>query len=250
MNPEEMTHTGLQTMDPQCMRRVTEDTFVPAMLADMKTNHVGAGEAWTNQVQDVYMTPLRIPAETPVAWSDAQVHDIIARNPSLEKDDFLLPNEDRPFPIVGTTLVGPAAGAPYTAGDGSNRNFSMIEMTPMYVGTMHTEDMEYQYKHGLKHTIRVGGTVESFAFSRSGEGPKHGLAAGDSTGLLTVPRTKRHDALDASHMASASSFAIGAFVDTMPYKFPRMLHYILTTGLNLPRETRFLPMAGAMRTFW
>jgi hypothetical protein len=83
------------------------------------------------------MSPLGIQGHQPVAWNSEHVQDIRARNPSLTTTAFTLPkNSQRPFPIVGTTLVGPDDGAPYTSGEGGNRNLSMLEMTPLYVGTL------------------------------------------------------------------------------------------------------------------
>jgi hypothetical protein len=50
VDPKLFTSEKLQEMDPQCMRRVTDGDFVPAMLKEMKEKHVGMGEAWVNRV--------------------------------------------------------------------------------------------------------------------------------------------------------------------------------------------------------
>ena len=221
LNPEDFARERLQEMDSQCMRRVTNISFVPAMLKDMKDNHVGMGEAWANRVQAVYMEPLGIERNMPIAWSQEQVADIRARNPSLQDRAFALPaSASRPYPIVGSTLVGPGAGAPYTVGDNSNRNLSMLEMSPLYFGAMNTRHVDYHYAHGLKHTLTVGGAVEPYAFTRSSPGASTGLNSGQTSGVVSVPASPTSDTVDIAHIGAASSFAPGAFMDTLPLTIP------------------------------
>jgi hypothetical protein len=132
----------LQEMDPYCMRNVTSGDFVPAMLKEMEDKNIGAAEAWSNRVQVVYMDPLNIPPQQSVAWNQENLNDIISRNPSLSERKFTLPTDSsRPYPIIGSTLVGPNDGAPYTSGDGGNRNFSLLEMTPLYIGAMNAGNL-------------------------------------------------------------------------------------------------------------
>ena len=219
LDPSEFSLEKLQEMNPQCMRAVTNGNFVPAMLQKMKETNIGIGEGWINQVQAVYMDPLGIKGQQPVAWNAQHANDIRTRNPSLGDADFTMPtNVQRPFPIVGSTIVGPDAGAPYSSsGDGGgNRNFTMFEMSPLYVGSLLTTDVEYKYSKGMKHTIRVGGAIESFAYNRHGTAPASGLTADELSGVLSVPAAEATDALDPAHMAGASGYAIGAFMDTLP----------------------------------
>ena len=220
LDPSAFSLEKLQEMHPQCMRALTNGNFVPAMLEEMKESNVGIGEAWINRVQAVYMEPLGIKSGIPLAWNNEQISSICSRNPSLVDTTFTLPtNSQRPFPIVGSTMVGPDAGAPYSSGDNGSRNFTMLEMSPLYVGSLLTTDVEYQYSKGFKHTVRVGGAVESFAYSRHGKAPPSGLAASELTGDLFVPVVDTEDTtdvMDPAHMAGASGFAIGAFMDTLP----------------------------------
>lgn len=221
LNPENFTREELQVMDPRCMRRVTNGSFVPAMLQDMKENHVGMAEAWVNRVQSVYMEPLGIERHMPIAWSQEQVDDIRARNPSLQDRAFALPaSSSRPFPIVGSTLVGPGAGAPYTVGEDSNRNLSMLEMSPLYFGAMNTRRIDYHYKHGLTHTRTVGGAVEPYALTRTAPGASTGLSAAQTSGTLSVPASAATETVDIAHIGAASSFAPGGFMDTLPLNIP------------------------------
>lgn len=97
------------------------------------------GEAWVRTYQDVYLTPLNIPSNQRVSWNAETVKAIKAKNPSLANVSFLIPRQSgRPFPIVGSTLIGPEEGAPYDYGE--NRNLTMFEMTPLYVGSLNSSE--------------------------------------------------------------------------------------------------------------
>ena len=125
-------------MDASCMRAVTNTDYVPIMLRAIQAG-LSAGEAWVQAYQEVYLTPLGIPLSVPPSWSQAVVDDIVAENPNLARQKFVLPKDNmRPFPIVSSTLIGPAEGAPYDYGD--NRNLTMLEMTPLYVGTLNARE--------------------------------------------------------------------------------------------------------------
>ena len=113
------------------------------------------------------------------------VDDVLKRNPSLSSVHFNLPkNQDRPYPIIGTTLIGPTEGSPYSnEGLGrSNLNASFLEITPIYTGHMKTLDIEYTYAKGVKHTKRTGGLVESIGFPRKGNAAIKGLASSTTSG--------------------------------------------------------------------
>lgn len=120
-------------MDTGCMRKVTDSDYTKIMIELMRDG-AGGGEAWVGAYQQVYLDPMNIPAKRLVSWSEETVNDIINRNPSLRSADFVIPTGRRPFPIVGTTLVGPEEGEPYSYDD--NRNLTMLELSAMYVGTM------------------------------------------------------------------------------------------------------------------
>ena len=115
--------------------------------------------------------------------------EIKKRNPVLQDAKFNLPTDsDRPFPIVGATLIGPTDGSPfYTGKPNENANYTFLEFTPMYIGHMKAIDVDYKYSAGFKHTKRVGGVLESFAFPAKGSSPVLGLKESESTALLNVP---------------------------------------------------------------
>jgi hypothetical protein len=157
-----------------------------------------------------------------IAWSEEQLDELRTRNPSLQDRSFALPaSTSRPYPIVGSTLVGPGEGAPYKIGNQSNRNLTMFEMSPLYFGAMNTREIDYDYTHGLTHTLTVGGVVEPYAFTRSASGASVGLSPGQTNGTLAVPASGVTDTVvDIAHISAASSFAPGAFMDTLPLGIP------------------------------
>jgi hypothetical protein len=222
VDPADITQQNLKIMDKDCMRGVTDAQYVIKMIEYMLLG-VDAGEAWMKTYQHVYLKPLGIPDDTPFSWSEDTVSKIKAANPSLEKKDFVLPRSNRPYSIVGTSNLGPAAGAPYTFG--KNLNLTMLEMTPLYVGSMNTKEVEYHYHHGFTHKKTMGGAVEPFAYALydSGAVPKHGMEDEDVTDSVMVPSFK--EPLDLAHVGGASSYAVGMFMDSLPEKLRTNLDY-------------------------
>lgn len=223
VDPADITREGLKAMDKNCMRGVTDADYVGKMIEYMLLG-TDAGEAWMKAYQHVYLKPLGIPAGQSFSWSEDTVAHIKSVNPSLKDSPFTLPaNSNRPFSIVGTTNLGPAAGAPYTFG--KNLNLTMLEMTPLYVGSMNTKEVEYDYHHGLTHKITMGGVVEPFGYSLSDSGavPKHGLGDSEVSEFEMIPKFK--DPLDLAHVGGASSYAIGMFMDSLPEKLRTNMDY-------------------------
>jgi len=90
----------------------------------------------------------------------------------------------------------------------------MIEITPLYVGQMKTQDVEYKYSPlNIVHKKRVGGAVETFAYARVGSGPTVGLSSTQSSGTLKVPEPTT--ILDLQFAAGASGYAPGALVESL-----------------------------------
>lgn len=204
--PNEINENVLQNMDPSCVRGLTNVNFVGMGVDAIKKGLVkGMADAWCYSTQETYYEPVGIKSSTRFSWTEDIVKDIKARNPSLKDEKFLLPtNKNRPFPLVGSAIVGPTKGAPYSY---DTRNFSMIEFTPMYVGHMRNLDVSYQYHHGIKHTQRVGGVVETFAFPKYGSAPRTGLRSSQTSGVLSAPPPT--ELIDIRYAGCASSYAPG-----------------------------------------
>ena len=134
------------------MCKVTDAEYVKIMMKDIKSG-MGAGEAWVDAYQQIYLDPLGIPAGRSPSWSTDSVQDIISRNPDFKTSKFVLPtSSDRPYPIVASTLIGPEEGAPYDAD--KNRNLTSFKMTPLYVGTKNSSKCSIQMSKELNR-IRI-----------------------------------------------------------------------------------------------
>jgi hypothetical protein len=211
VNPVDITRSGLQQMSPNCARafanaNVTQTAF--DALSSKKADSFSS--AWSYAIYEAYLAPVNIPNNTRFSWSTGTVKDIKTRNPQLENTPFVLPsNTDRPFPIIGTTLIGPTAGAPYNS---TYNNFTRIEITPLYVGEFRSLDVTYTYNDNSVHTETVGGAMETFAFPRVGAAPPAGIPAGETVALMNVPEPTAF--LDLAFAAGASSYAPGSFATT------------------------------------
>jgi hypothetical protein len=215
--PAAITREGLQHMDAQCLRYAVSVDFVKICLEALKNGEVESlADSWAYATQKAYFEPYGIAAGVPFSWDAASVADIKARNPSLKDVDFMLPsNSDRPFPFVGTAMVGPSESGGYAWDD---RNFTMLEISPLTVGQMRTMDVGYDYHSRIerKHYRTVGGAVETFAYARYGSAPLVGLGEdGDAQGDLRVPVPDSF--MDIQFAGAASSYAIGAFVESFPH---------------------------------
>ncbi len=181
VQPEKINENDLKQMDPLCARGLASKNLSLIALDAWKNKKVeGLAAGWCYAVSDSYLEPVGITKDTRFSWNAATVKDIKLRNPSLENEKFLLPaNSERPFSIIGTALVGPAEGAPYTI---SYQNFTMLEVTPLYIGQWKNLDVDYKYNKKLVHTKRVGGAVENYAFPHKGSAPLLGLSSTEKEG--------------------------------------------------------------------
>eukprot|EP01031_Cornospumella_fuschlensis_P041033 gene41033-50056_t len=214
LQPSEITVDKLNQMDPRCVRSFTaKNLTLVALNAYSKGEVPDIFSAWAYGVQTLYLEPAQIKQNVFFSWNDATVNEIVGRNSrSLSKSDFIKPlRADKPFPIIGTAVMGPAAGAPYGP---KNQNYTLLEITPLYVGQMKTQDVEYAYSPlGIKHTRRVGGLIEPFAFTVHGKAPVFALAKDKTTDLLNVPAPTK--GLDMSVATGASSYAPGSLISSL-----------------------------------
>lgn len=215
LQPSELTVQRLREMDPNCIRGLTDADLIKTGYEAWHNKTVaGVSDAWAYGVSKVYLEPVGINPNVRFSWSTDVVDEIKKRNPSLVSESFILPtNSNRPYPIIGTTLVGPTEGAPYKL---DAQNYSMIEFTPLYAGQMKSQVITYQYSgiFGRKHEIHVGGAVEPFAYSRVGTPPTVALSAGTTAASMSVPEPETY--LDLAYAAGASSYAPGSFFESYP----------------------------------
>ena len=243
INPSNITYDNLNDMDKNCARSFTHDNFAEHFLYEWTLGRAkGFADAWVWATQVTYMDKAHIP-RSHLSWSNEVVKDIISRNPKLKTTDFVLPSDrERPFPVIGSSFIGPADNAPYD----STRNTSLIDFTPMYVhlfkqiillwnyifsvvfiyscickhvlflfryiGQMNTLDIHH-VKKGKDYIQRFGGLVEPFAFG--GLAPNTTMDADANEAILTVPvptaadHSSNQGIWGVADAAGASSYAPG-----------------------------------------
>ena len=107
--PENIRQSDLGVMSSSCARGLAAGNLTAVCVKSLLAGGKSVGEAWADAVQAIYLEPMGITSDTHFSWSKETVADIKSRNPSLSNARFLLPsNEERPFSIIGTTLVGPS----------------------------------------------------------------------------------------------------------------------------------------------
>lgn len=213
--PEDISLLCLQKMDPKCARSLASG---PMSINTLKyagngtTDGMAAG--WNHALFTQYLEPVGISENTRFSWNADTVNDIKARNPSLANEIFLLPaNENRPFSLIATSLVGPTAASPFRP---KAQNYTLLEITPLYVGQFKNLDVEYHSAKGASMMHHVGGAIESFAFSRQSASPvpTTGLAPSQASAVLEVPEPDYF--IDLAYAAGASGYAPGAFFESLP----------------------------------
>jgi len=223
--PSDIVYDQLHEMDPLCVRAYTNSCIGEIAIMAIKNDVPGVdklADGWAYGVQTEYLDPVGITAGAHWSWNEASVADIKRRNPSLKDEKFLLPAKPtRPFMVLGSAAVGPADHAPYPT---KAHNFTMIELTPLYVGNAYSMDVDYQDGNKLVHTehihkpetLTIGGYVETFGFGRSGDAkgsaPLVGLKDDETAGTLRVPAPVKP--LDIQYAASASGYAPAAFFES------------------------------------
>lgn len=242
--PASLTRKLLKEMDPKCAIGFASKNFSVIQLESMANGDAeGVANSWAYAVQDVYLSPAKIPQNTRFSWSPDTVKDIRSRNPALATAEFLLPvNKDRPFWLIGTTLVGPVSAGPYKP---ENHNMSSIEITPLYMGQFKTNEIDYK-KHRLFDlligdrdtvTYRVGGAIEPIGMDLNSafKGPEVGIRKGEKEGILKSPPPTLP--LDLKTCAAMSSFAAGAVLEGIG-----QTHFFSDlTGMKIPYYSPTLP---------
>lgn len=127
----------IQVMDENCARGFVDDDFIKYNLEAWRSGDAaGIADAWLWGVHYTYTNKANIPKNAHWSWNASTVNDILARNPSSSlpsADQWILPtNGDRPFPVVGSSLMGPTLLEPYE--NHTTLNTSMFEWTPLYFG--------------------------------------------------------------------------------------------------------------------
>lgn len=210
--PEDIVQEDLQVMDPNCVRSYTN--------SDYKTKDLGPSyEDYKRGVDYIYLDPSGVKKGTPFSYNADTVADIKSRNPELQNQDFntvrgrsstISGIDKRPYPIISTTLMSPYSLLPTMP---ANREWDLLEFTPMGTGIAYSEEVTYTDIDGDKTvTVPKGGYVEPFAFGM--DAPREGLAADVSHGRLHIAETSSTHG-DLLEGAASSSWAVGASLATL-----------------------------------
>lgn len=238
------------------LREMPAGSFLEAATHDIYTTvaekvlEVQGDSIWYESIESMYLTPVGIASDKFFTWNNETAAGIVARNPGLgSAEDFMTvrgadaapapwPNDQvvPPYPIIGTTLLGPKALAPYPS---DNKSYTLLEITPLYVGESARHNITYYHWHPFKADSSlnrsVGGYIEPFAFG--GHAPENGLPAGATGGILEVPQPVQNFSLAIA--AGDSSFAPGSVLAedflkissdldllgmTLPYWSPASVH--------------------------
>jgi len=146
-----LTLAALGAIPAACGRAAATRDFDEFLVkALLPFSGVPLNKCWQEAVARTFSDPLGIPRSRPFAYSAAAAAEIASRNPGIGA--FVLPPsgsgvQKRPFPIVGTALLGPKLDAPF---DRSNRSYTLLEVSPVAVGFAHTANVTYRASHDFK----------------------------------------------------------------------------------------------------
>jgi len=236
-SPENIKYNDLKIMDTDCVRSLSSPEVIPIAFNAWKNGIVETiAESWSYAISKTYLEPVGILPNIRFSWDETTVNEIKLRNKELNNEEFIIPkNKNRPFLIIGTALVGPSIGAPYTP---DNRNYTMMEITPLYVGQLKNLDVTYNYSSFYNnnnnqdsnnnkdkdiidgdiikgiHVKHIGGIVEPYAFSRKGRSPLKGLSSDATTGVIHIPDPEIF--LDLQFSAGTVSYAPGSLFESYP----------------------------------
>lgn len=207
VRPADISRDDLQYMEEGCVRAYPSTSYKWLSGYSFEDNLDG--------IQTIYLDPSGLNRGKPFSYDDATVADIVSRNPSFSASDFYtmrgkdsnIPGiDDRPFPIVATTMIGPHDMLPATP---DNREYTILEFTPLSVGVAFTDDITYKMKRDSsdKRTLTIGGLIEPFAFGGD-HSPSTGLDSNVEQGRLIVPDSDGM-VCDLALAVGSSSYAMG-----------------------------------------
>ena len=245
--PSTLTWPQLRRMDPGSATTAGTIDLVTTIAANAL--EVNGDDIWYKTVQDMYLGPVGIPDRQPFTWSQDTAREIALRNTGLNAESFVTvrgsdqapfpwPTGMPPFPIVGTTLLGPKALAPFPS---NNKSYTLLEVTPLYVGMPVHHNITYYHWHLLRKdqsvNRTVGGYIEPFAFG--GRPPRKGLPPQTLTGLLDTPAPSRNFSI--AMAAGDSSYAPGG---VLSQDFLPISEWLNVLGATLPYWSPADPTPG------
>lgn len=237
INPENMTMKQLNTDIPHTSGRAAPTkSLIDAAIALLLDRKVASSHLiWRKAVSKIFLEPYNIKATALPAWNNEILNDLFQRNPSLSGLDWITPctgnncsyhaddiiASNRPFPIIGSTMLGPKDGFPFSSSN--NMSFDAFEMNPMYVGSPFTTVRKYLDKKGnVIGNYTLGGFIETVGFgghlvpaNTTGIGKNLSGILKVSTNVSAINAEGRGP-LTVSDMAGISSWALAGALSTIP----------------------------------
>ncbi|CAE7666030.1 unnamed protein product [Symbiodinium sp. CCMP2456] len=137
-----------------------------------------------------------------MAADEASLQRILAENPSLQREQFLIPNPLRPKTyIMGGTILAPVGL------EATERSAVNLQMSPDYTGSpFYPQDKVVSYDgKDTREFLLGGGLVESFAFGGSAPISENGQMGGSKVSMEAPPSAfSLADAVGISSAAFAS----------------------------------------------
>jgi len=213
--PHELTPKKLNKVVRNCMRTSASRNIVQN-IENMCVKGRNLSDVWSDIIFDAYLRPYGIKNNHYFAYNEEQLGQIKSRNPHIVSKNFHLPaNKNRPFPIVGTSIIGPAQRMPMNEPffNIDRDSFYFLEMTPLYFGNFWSQSINYDFGNG-KQTVVAGGAVEPIGcfieLSQFSEQLK-GLGQQKLQGTLSIPKPSR--LMDLKGCIAASSYAPEELID-------------------------------------
>ena len=171
-----------------------------------------AATDWVKQIEQVFMEPMGVPTGPGASFSwDVRTADNIAlRNREFISLEQLAVAHQRPwgappYMVLGLTLLAPLDVTPL---DLTNRSYTVLDATPLYVGQARTVPVTFSPRsklfppQPLPVTLKVSGLIQPFA--AGGAAPDVALGPGQDTAMVQVPAPARPFSL--GQAVAASSF--------------------------------------------
>eukprot|EP00924_Labyrinthula_sp_SR-Ha-C_P014282 snap_masked-scaffold_20-processed-gene-0.29-mRNA-1 protein AED:0.42 eAED:0.42 QI:0/-1/0/1/-1/1/1/0/586 len=126
-DPSKLTMKELKEGNPGRLAATVSTDKFRGLVQTFKNLAEGTAERdlWTEMIKDCILKEFDL-HDAIIALDKAHVDDILQRNPHLDDVKFEVVHQDRPFPIINITMLGPDE---YNSGYGNS-----FQVTPLYSG--------------------------------------------------------------------------------------------------------------------
>lgn len=215
IGPKDLDDASLSEMDPACLRNAPVATdLVTDIVLDWIVDGMPFPKALISAVHQVYLAPAGVPAPfvtqpAMFSWLQEDVDDIRKRNPGLRQTPFVVPDPslERPFLVIGCTLLGPDSLLPL---DRFNRSYVIFETNPLWSGMPSASVRTYVSKTSSAPAVQrlVGGMIETYAFGGPSPASDDSRLGPDDSSKLLTGLMLPDEPFTLSHAAAGSSWYI------------------------------------------